>query len=216
MKFLMFNDDVQSESIVTPPVHSVRTKSFLRKEMRNKRNILGPARQSAASTELLDQLLSIISFNSARIIAMYLVNDGEIDPARVMQWCWENAKIPTVPVVQRDSDILVFAEVTPQTRFRENRFGIREPVITETRVVTARQLDLVLLPLVAFDRTGNRLGMGGGFYDRTFEFLANTDTTRPELIGIAHEIQKVKRINVEPWDIPLSTVVTDKQIYSLL
>ncbi len=191
-----------------------RNKSFLRKEMRTRRNALGPAKQGAASAGLLDQLLSVTSFNSARIMAMYLVNDGEIDPVRVMQWCWENARIPTVPVVQKDGGILVFAEVTPQTRFRENRFGIREPVMTETRIVTARQLDLVLLPLVAFDQTGNRLGMGGGFYDRTFEFLVNTGITGPELIGIAHEIQKVKQINAEPWDIPLSTVVTDKQVYS--
>ena len=182
--------------------------------MRARRNALGPARQDAASVGLLEQLLSLRSFQSARMVAMYLVNDGEIDPVRVMQWCWENAKIPTVPVVQGGCGILVFAEVTPQTRFRENRFGIREPVVTQTRIVTRRQLDVVLLPLVAFDQSGNRLGMGGGFYDRTFEFLANTDVIRPELIGIAHEIQKVKQINVEPWDIPLTTVVTDQQVYS--
>ncbi len=210
----MFNDDARSGLAMTRPLRPAQTKSLLRKEMRNKRNALGPARQDAASAGLLDRLLSIISSDSVRIIAMYLVNDGEIDPVRVMQWCWENAKIATVPVVQKDSGILVFAEVTPQTRFRENRFGIREPVIAETRIVTARQLDVVLLPLVAFDQTGNRLGMGGGFYDRTFEFLVNTDVTGPELIGIAHEIQKVKRINAEPWDIPLSAVVTDKQVYS--
>ncbi len=144
---------------------------------------------------------------------MYLVNDGEIDPIKVMQWCWENSKIPYVPVVERERNKLVFAEVTPQTRFTENRFGIREPEIAETRIVTAQQLDLVLAPLVAFDQTGNRLGMGGGHYDRTFEFLTNTDAAKPELIGIAHEIQKVQRIDVEPWDIPLTTVVTDKQVY---
>ena len=144
---------------------------------------------------------------------MYLVNDGEIDPVKVMQWCWENSKIPYVPVVERERNKLVFAEVTPQTRFRENRFGIREPENAETGIVAAQQLDLVLAPLVAFDQTGNRLGMGGGFYDRTFEFLTNTDTAEPELIGIAHEIQKVQRIDVEPWDIPLTTVVTDKQVY---
>ncbi len=182
--------------------------------MRTRRNALSTAQRDVASAGLLDQLLSVRSFQFAQVIAMYLVNDGEIDPVRVMQWCRENEKIPTVPVVQGDSGILVFAEVTPQTRFRENRFGIREPVITQTRIIAARELDLVLLPLVAFDKCGNRLGMGGGFYDRTFEFLVNTDSTRPELIGIAHEIQKVKKINVEPWDIPLTTVVTDKQVYS--
>ncbi len=145
---------------------------------------------------------------------MYLVNDGEIDPVKVMQWCWENSKIPYVPVVETEMNKLVFAEVTPQTRFRENKFGIREPENAETRIVTAQQLDLVLAPLVAFDQNGNRLGMGGGFYDRTFDFLTNTDTAGPELIGIAHEIQKVQRIDVEPWDIPLTTVVTDKQVYN--
>ena len=211
VKPLVSCDTVQSESTIMRPV---QLKSSLRKEIRKQRSTLGPARQSAASAGLLDQLLSIISFRTAQTIAMYLVNDGEIDPVKVMQWCWENSKIPYVPVVERERNKLVFAEVTPQTRFRENRFGIREPENAETRIVTAQQLDLVLAPLVAFDQNGNRLGMGGGYYDRTFDFLTNTDTAGPELIGIAHEIQKVQRIDVEPWDIPLTTVVTDKQVYN--
>ena len=196
---------------MTPPT---RSKASLRREMRHKRNALCPARQSAAAAGLLDQLLSLAVFNSAGVIAMYVANDGEIDPARVMQWCRENAKIPTVPIVQRDSEPLVFAQVTGRTRFRKNKFGIHEPDIAQCRVFTAQQLDLALLPLVAFDRTGNRLGMGGGFYDRTFEFLAGTDGSGPELIGIAHEMQKVQRFDAEPWDIPLSAVVTDQQVYA--
>ncbi len=208
----MFGYEGRARAMAPPP--PAQAKSRLRKEMRNKRRTVGAARQSVASAGLLDRLLSLVSFHSARIIAMYMANDGEIDPARAMQWCRENAKIPTVPIVRGDSGTLVFAEITEHARFRENRFGIREPVITESRIFTARQLDLVLLPLVAFDRSGNRLGMGGGFYDRTFGFLANADAARPELVGVAHEMQKVNRIDAESWDIPLATVVTDKQVYS--
>ena len=110
------------------------------------------------------------------------------------------------------------------TEFTENKFGIREPVVEPGHVIHAETLDLVLTPLVAFDNNGNRVGMGGGYYDTTFEFINNRaaktslapgSEDRPELIGIAHEIQKVEQICAEHWDIPIYTVVTDKSIYKL-
>jgi len=147
---------------------------------------------------------------------MYLVNDGEIDPCEVMAWCWQHKKRPFVPIVSNsNSTQLRFAEIKQDSDFAENKFGISEPVIDESELVSADQLDLVLMPLVAFDCCGNRLGMGGGFYDTTFDFIRTQNVSRPVLIGIAHELQKVDRILSESWDIPLSIVVTDSQIYNI-
>ena len=75
------------------------------------------------------------------------------------------------------------------------------------------ELDLVLAPLVVFDGNRNRIGMGGGFYDRSFAFRKNSEHTIPVLIGVAHEIQKVDRIVPEEWDVQLDMIVTDQAIY---
>lgn len=147
---------------------------------------------------------------------MYLASDGEIDPVRVMAWCWPRSIRCYVPVVmQDDRNTLVFAEVTEHTTFSENKFGIKEPVTGRRDLIDIQQLDLVLLPLVAFDLNGNRVGMGGGFYDATFGFVKEAVCDRPRLIGVAHDAQRVDQVEVEPWDIPLSAVVTDARVYQL-
>jgi 5-formyltetrahydrofolate cyclo-ligase len=71
-----------------------------------------------------------------------------------------------------------------------------------------------MLPLVGFDASGNRMGMGGGYYDRTFSFKSLKKGLRgPTLIGLAHEIQRVEELPVESWDIPLTAIVTDQKSY---
>jgi 5-formyltetrahydrofolate cyclo-ligase len=206
-------------------VKSNNNKSSLRIELRHKRRSLASQQQRQAALGLLAQLRSVPEFLASGKIAMYLVNDGEIDPIAVMKWCWENNKSTYVPIiVQQESNALVFAQVNRGTEFIENKYGIREPVVERDQVISAEHLDLVLVPLVAFDSDGNRIGMGGGYYDTTFEFIhdraKNTprkpaSDDRPALIGIAHEIQKVDRVCVEHWDIPMTKVVTDKYVYNL-
>ena len=188
--------------------------------MRDKRRSLSPDQQAVAASGLLAQLQSVAAFLAAMKIALYLTNDGEIDPMDVMKWCWRNSKQTYLPiVVQEEKNTLLFANVNEQTEYVENRFSIREPVVEQNQIIQAQSLDLALMPLVAFDQNGNRIGMGGGFYDTTFAFLKEKSTDQPHhnprLIGIAHEIQKVGDIAVDYWDIPLTTVVTDKNIYTL-
>lgn len=91
-----------------------------------------------------------------------------------------------------------------------NRFGIPEPPITSGGLLPARQLDLVLVPLLGFDDECNRLGMGGGFYDRTFAFLRfRRHLRRPFLLGFADEAQHVPSLPAKPWDVRLDAVVTN-------
>ncbi len=109
---------------------------------------------------------------------------------------------------------MAFAPYEKKTCLRKNSFGILEPVYQKKQLKTARQLDLVLAPLVAFDPQGNRLGMGGGFYDRALSHLrAHGRRTRkhhPLFIGIAHELQQVDSLQVQSWDIPLHAIITER------
>ena len=192
------------------------TKPAIRKLIRDRRRSLSDEQRARAAKGLLDQLLTITEFQEAQSVAMYLVNDGEIDPVEVMKWCWKNDRRPYVPVIIAEKGTtLLFAELQQDTEFVKNRFGIKEPVVAPQNLIEACALDLVLMPLVAFDSQGNRVGMGGGYYDSTFEFITRTTASKPDLIGIAHEIQKVEEIKAESWDIPLSRVVTDIGIYQL-
>lgn len=108
-----------------------------------------------------------------------------------------------------------FAPYGKNTRLTKNCFGVREPCYRKKQLKTARQLDMVLAPLVGFDDYGNRMGMGGGFYDRALQHLKGSNLSRkskrPLFIGIAHEIQNVTRLDSQIWDIPLHGIVTERR-----
>lgn len=106
-----------------------------------------------------------------------------------------------------------FAPVSPDSRFQPNCFGIPEPVHRRTDRRSANQLDMILLPLVAFDAAGHRIGMGGGFYDRTLAFTKRRRPwRRPLLIGLAYDFQQVARIKDNPWDVALDAIATPNDI----
>jgi 5-formyltetrahydrofolate cyclo-ligase len=99
----------------------------------------------------------------------------------------------------------------PGAPVRRLRYGVLEPVAPRASLAP-RYLDLVIVPLVAFDSDGNRLGMGAGYYDRCFSFL-NTSTRKPELMGVGYEFQRVEHIEPKPWDVPVSKVITECGIH---
>jgi 5-formyltetrahydrofolate cyclo-ligase len=185
----------------------------LRQQTRQQRRALGQARQAIAA-RLLDKQLQQFSITAnARYIGLYLVNDGEIDPARFMRWAFTQAKHCYLPVLDKQKDQpMKFAEITPDSHFKPNRFGIPEPVVQTPNLLDASELDLLLMPLVAFDFKGNRIGMGGGYYDRTLAFTRQRPyDKRPKLIGLAHEFQYCEVIEPSAWDIPLDGIATEKQ-----
>ncbi len=109
---------------------------------------------------------------------------------------------------------MVFQRLMPNESLRPNRFGIAEPVYRPSRQRKVWTLDLVLMPLVGFDESGGRLGMGGGFYDRSLAYRSRRKNGhKPTLLGLAHECQKVDKLPLERWDVSLHATVTDLRWY---
>lgn len=186
-------------------------RQLLRKELRALRNSLNPTQQEAASTWALRHLMKSSKFLRAKHVALYMAADGELNPHFIAEQAWKMGKNCYLPVLHpRLNGQLWFVEYTAETELKPNKFGIPEPDHRQARKFAANLLDVALLPLVGFDRQGKRLGMGGGFYDRTFAFHKGKQT-KPYLIGMAHSCQEVATLNSAEWDIPLHGIVTDKE-----
>ena len=183
----------------------------IRRQMRARRRSLTPAQQRQASDGLRVQLYQAREFRRAKSVALYLANDGEISPGRTIEALWQRGVkvyLPVLHPVYRGR--LVFIRFDRNSAMKPNRYGISEPVYRHQLAVSVRFLDVIALPLVAFDETGNRLGMGGGYYDRSLAFTRRSGK-RPFLIGCAHECQQSKQLPAEPWDIPLNAIATDSR-----
>tara|TARA_Y100001949_G_scaffold176411_1_gene189450 strand:+ start:8342 stop:8944 length:603 start_codon:yes stop_codon:yes gene_type:complete len=191
------------------------SRSALRRQLRQARRQLSPTRQRLAARELYRQLAQHPVFRRARHIAFYLPNDGEIDPRPLMLEAQRRGKATYLPVLNAwPRTRMVFQRIMPNERLRPNRFGIAEPAFRPNRQRRIWTLDLVLMPLVGFDEHGGRLGMGGGFYDRSLAYRGRRKNGhKPTLLGLAHECQKVDRLPLEPWDVSLQATVTDQSWY---
>jgi 5-formyltetrahydrofolate cyclo-ligase len=187
------------------------SKKELRKTLRAARRALSPAEQQLGAERLCQLVAPVLSPKRTPRIALYLAADGELSAQPLIEYCWRQKIQVYLPVLNPLNQKMWFAQYTPDSIMTVNRFGIAEPL--SGAPARLWQLSLVMFPLVGFDQTCARLGMGGGFYDRVF---ANRDLwpRKPGLFGIAHECQKVDRVPREAWDIPLDGVFSDRQRYS--
>ena len=187
----------------------------LRREMRARRRQLSRQTLASHGNQLLRLALNYKPFRQSRRIGFYLASKGEMDPSPLMKQALQSGKQVYLPVLrQRPEHGLWFAPFRTGDNLIPNRFGIHEPKFQYRRVVMPWALDMVFVPLVAFDQFGNRLGMGGGYYDHTFAYkMLRTHWKGPRLIGLAHEFQGVHSLPIEPWDIPLDAVLTEQQLH---
>jgi 5-formyltetrahydrofolate cyclo-ligase len=192
----------------------LRSRRKLRKSLRQKRRSLSAAEQRRAADQLARNLLRHPDLVRARHVAIYLPSDGEINPwkyANIARHRGVQFYLPALhPIHPRR---LVFGPYTDDIELTDNHIGIPEPPFHEGLGRPPWALDAVLLPLVGFDEYGARLGMGGGFYDLTFAFPRIRPRLTPMLIGVAHECQKLAELQLQPWDIPLHSMVTDRKRY---
>jgi 5-formyltetrahydrofolate cyclo-ligase len=188
------------------PPSTSSAKHALRRELRAARRNLSPLEQHRAAHRLAARLRNFGPFRRAKHLALYWAADGEISLAPVIRLAWRLGKQLYFPRLTTRGG-LAFARLGPRDRTGKNRFGLREPTLAAPSCpVTA--LDLVLLPLVGFDRLGGRLGMGGGFYDRSFQQCRHRP--KPLRVGVAHSCQEVAPLVLESWDVPLHLILTDR------
>jgi 5-formyltetrahydrofolate cyclo-ligase len=199
----------------TEPNVSSIAKTTLRAKMRTARTRLSRDERRLAAERVVANLTASRLFLVSRRIACYLPADGEIDTSDIIERMWRVRKTVFLPVLSRmRHDRLWFAPAAPGMELAPNRFGIPEPKVVARDRVRAQEIDLILLPLVAFDAQGNRVGRGVGFYDRSLGFLRHRRHLRkPHLLGLAYDFQRVAKIDPDPWDVALDGVVTDRAVY---
>lgn len=185
------------------------TRASIRRQLRRQRRALTPGQRHRAAARLGRRLRHLEWAGRAHRIGLYRAGNGELDPVPAFEQSPMRHKQLYLPVLDPlRAGLLRFVPWTRDTRMTRNRFGIPEPSLRQHKGVPTWTLDLILMPLVAFDDHGNRLGMGGGFYDRTLEALWR-HPVRPRLVGVAHRFQRVERLPAASWDVPLDTVITD-------
>ena len=184
----------------------------LRASMRKARRSLSAARREQAAHRCARLARALPALRRARSIAAYMAHRGEMSCEPIIEWALGRGVNVLLPVVVGRH--MRFAPFFPGETLVSNRWGILEPQSRPGRWVNARKPNVVLLPLVAFDSSGNRLGQGGGYYDRAFAFRKGSKRwRRPLLVGLAYELQQVGQLDAKPTDVPLDAVITERQIH---
>ncbi len=217
-----FPDDTQAvsgsdtaSSAATPEQDAQRPN--LRQLLRTRRDSLSEAVVARNSQLIAAQLQPLLQ--DAGRIAGYLAFGKEVNVEQLLADCRARHSTTFVPLIQSDHTLL-FSPLDDSTVIVQNRYGIREPVYESRDCIAPMALDVVLVPLLGFDPHCHRMGMGGGYYDRSFTHRRHPaptaspeQSTTPLLIGVAHQLQCVDNISTQWWDVPLDMVVTESRIY---
>ena len=179
----------------------------LRTALKQVRKKLSPNYIHKTSHAVCINIRKLESYRKAKHIALYMHANGEVNLDELWRVAPMHGKQCYFPVLNTDKT-LSFLPATPKTPFKVNQYNILEPCVDRRCAIDLNQLDLVFFPLVGFDKNGNRLGMGQGYYDRTFG-----QTHAPLLIGVAYEFQQLDFIQSQDWDVALDAIITEKSIY---
>ena len=184
----------------------------IRNIIKEKRSQLSEKELSLTSKAIAERIRSFKFSKELTKIGIYYAVNNEVDVHPLCEILWQENKRVYLPIVEKKK--LLFGEYRNTSNLKNNRFKIPEPIVGLESQISAFELDLIFMPLVAFDPMGNRIGMGGGFYDRTLDNKQlDNDLKKEILVGVAYEFQKQNKIQPNPWDIPLDMIFTESKIY---
>lgn len=189
-------------------------KSELRKSLRQRRAAIGRTERRRAAVSLTRNALRHGLLTRYQRIGIYLAHGAEISTLPLINRALMLKRACYLPMLSCGRGMMLwFNRLQTGQTWVANRFGI--PENTTTQQLHARQLDLLFMPLVGFDDGGNRIGMGGGFYDTTLAYLRRRQVWRkPFLVGVAFECQRINgELPHDPWDVPLDAVLTERGLY---
>lgn len=184
----------------------------LRRRLRDARAALTPAQRMAAAQALATQLEALPEFLVDQRVGIYWAVDGELALHAAVAQLRRRGQALYLPVIEAERR-LRFAPYRADSVLEPNRHGIPEPQCDPAQWLAPEQLQLVLVPLLGFDRRGHRLGFGGGFYDTSFAFLHAGERPRePLLVGIGYAAQELADFVPEPWDVRLDFIATEREL----
>ncbi len=183
-------------------------KKKIRRTIRRRRRALSEKQLLQAEQGIAKSAHHCRALWSCSQVLSYLPFEGEISPATIESNLKTNTTIYLPRILNYRTHRMQFYSAKHVER--QNRYGITEPKRTSPPI-QANRVRAVLLPLVAFDRSGNRIGMGAGYYDRALRSLVHQGSTRPFLIGLAHSFQELVTIEAQDWDVPLDAILTDRE-----
>jgi 5-formyltetrahydrofolate cyclo-ligase len=187
-------------------------KNELRRQLRRKRAQIEPGQRKAWDSLINRHLLDYAATASPRMVAAFTAFDGEPDLAPALKELECQGVRLALPVIREGTGRadICFRQWSLSSEMQCNRYGIPEPV--GTLDVRLDQIDMVFIPLVAWDSKGGRLGMGASFYDRVFQPLA--DLQRPFRMGVAYQLQQVAQLPMDPWDVRLHGMLTESGCFT--
>ena len=192
------------------------TKAAVRRSIRLERAKLSIKQQAKKAEQLMQIIVQLPEFIHSQHLAAYWPNNSEISPLGILATAYKMGKSCYLPKLDPDPIAhMQFVEYHPGDSLTANHLGILEPSLEHRKSIAPKSLDLVLVPLVAFDTKGQRLGMGKGYYDYTFAFHKTDPNSKLFLLGIAYDLQKVSELPFQEWDIPLDGVATETQSINL-
>lgn len=185
-------------------------KDQIRQKLRTLRVDLSADEFTRRSSAIAKNVRGSEVFQSSKKVGIYHSVRGEADPSSLIT----TGKQFFLPVLSENLDEgLVFIELNEDTIFENNKFAIPEPAYDQQKIVAANSLDLVIVPLLGFDINGNRLGMGGGFYDRCFAFKKQM-ASKPILMGYAYDFQELDALEPESWDVGLDMIASETSLFT--
>lgn len=214
------------------PTDSLLNRNALRNQYRCARRKLTFQQQAIAEQRITKKMTALPAFTRAKNIALYLPDDGEISTLGIIETAWKMRKRVFLPVIDLHNDMR-FVLFAPYCKLSYGKWGMQQPK-GKLKFVKPLIFDLIITPLVAFDLNGNRLGRGGGYYDRFLSQFLSTgkhlhkpfnhprkdiidahqyNCRKPFTLGLAHDCQLASLIPTETWDVSLSSVSTDSKLY---
>ncbi len=180
------------------------SKQDIRKQITEKRKVLDASWLKTTSARVAKNFQALEAFQSAKTVALYMAIGGEVDLSTIFRVCWKLNKRTCIPVFNNTLKLYEMAEITPETRFETGRYGIKEPV-APVRVPKDR-IELMAVPGLAFDPAGNRLGRGGGYYDRLLDGFGG------KAAATAFDFQILPAIPVNDHDQPVDLIISETKI----
>lgn len=188
-------------------------KKALRKEILTKRKNLDTAEKENMDKKILDRFFESKYYKEAKKIFIYISYDSEIDTIKIIDKAFKDGKKIYVPRTEFESRLMDAVEITSFDNLIKSSYGILEPSIN-TPYINPNELDLIVVPGVAFDKKGGRMGYGAGFYDRYFKKINKDNIERITKLALAYDFQVLEEVPMSAQDVPVDYIITEKEFIS--